>query len=446
MGGGASQAAFAQESTSEDLDGTPEGVDSTIAETPTETPTGTPTETPTEVPTEVPTETAVPTETPVDTATPPPSETPTETTTPETPTVEDTPTEPEEPTPTATSTPTEPALTTAELSDIQITLNCRSDPELTRIDNTSADSIVIQTITSHLDVTSSEPFTVNRTLGAGKTVIYRSGAGATYGTILTTKYIYTNAAYENEGVTIVTSIGTISKKCPPKPPAPKPSYLTITISCNTAPEKTIIKNIGEGPVTLATLGTSFNRLASEPFTLNKVLNSGASITYQSGSNTTSTNRLTTSQIYTENAGTQEVVTVKVSTGKTFSKACPPAERWIEVNLSQQRLYAWEGSALIKTTLVSTGRWPNYLTPTGTFYVNTKYWSQTMAGCLQGECYYVPNVPYVQYFTYVGHAIHGAYWHNNFGQQMSHGCVNLPVWFSEWLYYWTKIGTRVVIHY
>jgi lipoprotein-anchoring transpeptidase ErfK/SrfK len=440
MGGAAFHAAVAQESTTDDSAATPEVVEPTVTDTPTETPT--------ETPTDVPSETVEPTESPTDTATSVPSETPTETTVPGTSTVvEETPTV--EPTPAATSTPSEPAFSTAALSDIKVTLSCRTDPELTRIDNTSSSPITIQTISSKLDITGSEPFTVNRLLGAGKTVIYRSGAGATYGTILTTTYIYTNTAYENEGATIVTSVGTISKQCPPKPPAPvkpKPSKLTITISCNTAPEKTIIKNIGEGPVTLAKLGTSFNKLSSEPFTLNKVLNPGATITYQSGSNTTTTNRLTTSQIYTENAGTAEFVTVQVSTGKLFSKACPPAERWIEVNLSQQRLYAWEGAALIKTTLVSTGRWPNFLTPTGTFYINTKYWSQTMSGCLQGECYYVPNVPYVQYFTYNGHAIHGAYWHDNFGQQMSHGCVNLPVWFSEWLYYWTKIGTRVVIHY
>jgi lipoprotein-anchoring transpeptidase ErfK/SrfK len=291
---------------------------------------------------------------------------------------------------------------------------------------------------------------VNRLLGAGRTVIYRSGAGATDGTILTKSYIYTNTAYENEGVSInIESLGTITKQCPPKPPAPvkpKPSKLTITITCNTAPENTTITNIGEGPVTLDKLWTSYKPLSSEPLTLNKVLNPGSSITYQSGANTTSTNRLETHQIYTESAGTHEVVTVQVTTSKTFSKACPPAERWVEVNLSQQRLYAWEGSYLVKTTLVSTGRYPQYETPTGTFYINSRYWSQTMAGCNQGECYYVPNVPYVQYFTYVGHALHGAYWHNNFGTRMSHGCVNLPVPFSEWLWYFTKIGTRVVIHY
>ena len=72
--------------------------------------------------------------------------------------------------------------------------------------------------------------------------------------------------------------------------------------------------------------------------------------------------------------------------------------------------------------------------------------QTMYGCIQGECYYVPDVPWVMYFTDWGHALHGTYWHSNFGHVMSHGCVNLPLDFAEWLYNWTPYGTPVVVHY
>jgi len=51
------------------------------------------------------------------------------------------------------------------------------------------------------------------------------------------------------------------------------------------------------------------------------------------------------------------------------------------------------------------------------------------------------------FTYVGHYIHGAYWHNNFGTaRTSHGCVNLPVDFAWWLFDWTPLWTEVRIHY
>ena len=126
-------------------------------------------------------------------------------------------------------------------------------------------------------------------------------------------------------------------------------------------------------------------------------------------------------------------------------AAPDGERWIEVNLTTQYLIAWQGDVAVNQTYVSTGR-PGFDTPTGSFTVLTKLISQTMSGVIGGEYYNVPDVPWVQYFTNYGHALHGTYWHNNFGNTMSHGCVNLPMDFGEWLYGWTSIGTRVEIHY
>ena len=73
-------------------------------------------------------------------------------------------------------------------------------------------------------------------------------------------------------------------------------------------------------------------------------------------------------------------------------------------------------------------------------------SQTMSGVIGGEYYNVPDVPWVMYFTNEGHALHGTYWHNNFGNTMSHGCVNLPMDVAEWMYGWADIGMRVEIHY
>ena len=87
-----------------------------------------------------------------------------------------------------------------------------------------------------------------------------------------------------------------------------------------------------------------------------------------------------------------------------------------------------------------------LFPVNGKYINAKYPSQTMSGVLGGEYYNVPDVPDVMYFTDRGHAIHGAYWHNNFGSVMSHGCVNVPLGTSTWLYEWAPPGTRVEIHY
>ncbi|MER3406165.1 MAG: hypothetical protein C4289_14235 [Chloroflexota bacterium] len=127
---------------------------------------------------------------------------------------------------------------------------------------------------------------------------------------------------------------------------------------------------------------------------------------------------------------------------------PPSatgEKWIEVNLSTQYLIAWQGDTEVAETYVSTGR-PGFDTPTGTFFINSKLESEDMAGVIGGEYYNVPDVPWVMYFTNVGHALHGTYWHNNFGTPMSHGCVNLPMDFAAWLYQWAPIGTRVEIHY
>ncbi len=123
----------------------------------------------------------------------------------------------------------------------------------------------------------------------------------------------------------------------------------------------------------------------------------------------------------------------------------PGELWIEVNLSSQYMIVWDGTIDLAETYVSTGR-PGFDTPTGTFYINSKLDSQTMEGVLGGEYYNVPDVPWVMYFTDRGHAIHGTYWHNNFGETMSHGCVNLPMDFAAWLYGIADIGTRVEIHY
>ncbi|MGE5251028.1 MAG: L,D-transpeptidase, partial [Bacteroidota bacterium] len=59
--------------------------------------------------------------------------------------------------------------------------------------------------------------------------------------------------------------------------------------------------------------------------------------------------------------------------------------------------------------------------------------------------YLPNVPYTMYF-YKGYGLHGTYWHNNFGTPMSHGCVNLRIEDSKWLYNFASVGTTVNVHY
>ncbi|MGC4105437.1 MAG: SH3 domain-containing protein [Thermomicrobiales bacterium] len=135
----------------------------------------------------------------------------------------------------------------------------------------------------------------------------------------------------------------------------------------------------------------------------------------------------------------------ISTTYLTGISAAQGELWVDVNLSTQYMVVYRGNTRVLGTYVSTGR-PGFDTPTGTYRVNTKLPSQTMSGVLGGEYYNVPNVPWVMYFTDRGHAIHGAYWHNNFGHTMSHGCINLPLDVAAWLYAQAPIGMRVVIHY
>lgn len=122
-----------------------------------------------------------------------------------------------------------------------------------------------------------------------------------------------------------------------------------------------------------------------------------------------------------------------------------SDRWIEINLSQQRVYAWEGGNLKYNFLISSGLWAP--TPTGDFRIWTKLRSTTMKGGSRalGTYYYLPNVPCTMYF-YKGYGLHGTYWHNNFGHPMSHGCVNMRTPDACTLFDWASVGTRVNVHY
>ena len=119
-----------------------------------------------------------------------------------------------------------------------------------------------------------------------------------------------------------------------------------------------------------------------------------------------------------------------------SRARIEGEKWIEVNLSDQMLYAWDGEQLVNEFLISSGI-QTYPTITGVFRMWVRTPSQTMSGgdLASGTYYNLPNVQWVQYF-YGEFALHGTYWHNNFGTPMSHGCVNLTVEDAEWLFNWT----------
>ncbi len=136
------------------------------------------------------------------------------------------------------------------------------------------------------------------------------------------------------------------------------------------------------------------------------------------------------------------------------------EKWIEVNLGEQKTRAWEGNKLVMEFPISSGKWSP--TPKGTFNIWYKTRIQSMIGGSQalGTYYNLPNVPNNMFF-YQGYALHGAYWHNNFGQPMSHGCVNAPLANAAQIFDWAgpvvppgqnavratpeNPGTRVLVH-
>jgi lipoprotein-anchoring transpeptidase ErfK/SrfK len=115
-------------------------------------------------------------------------------------------------------------------------------------------------------------------------------------------------------------------------------------------------------------------------------------------------------------------------------------RWIDVDLTNQMVYAYEGDTIVNSFLVSTGR-SRTPTVTGQYRIYVKYTADDMAG----PGYFLPDVPYVMYF-YRGYGFHGTYWHDNFGTPMSHGCINLRTSDAEWLFHWASVGTLVNIRY
>jgi len=135
-------------------------------------------------------------------------------------------------------------------------------------------------------------------------------------------------------------------------------------------------------------------------------------------------------------------------------------KWIEVDLSEQKLIAWEGDKIFLESPLSSGKW--FPTPTGEFSIWSKFKYTKMEGGVKGTgtYYNLPNVPYTMYF-HNGFGLHGTYWHNNFGHPMSHGCVNLPTQVAEKIFYWSdpalpfgknavratndNPGTKVVVH-
>lgn len=116
---------------------------------------------------------------------------------------------------------------------------------------------------------------------------------------------------------------------------------------------------------------------------------------------------------------------------------------IEVDLTNQRLYAYENDQRVYDFVISSGKWGR--TPTGNFriWIKLGYTLMTGGSKILGTYYYLPNVPYTMFFynenipKWRGFGIHGTYWHNNFGHPMSHGCINMRTEDAKLLYYWAR---------
>jgi hypothetical protein len=146
----------------------------------------------------------------------------------------------------------------------------------------------------------------------------------------------------------------------------------------------------------------------------------------------------------------------------------PNERWIDVNLTTQTLIAFEGTRAVYATLVSSGKESkdkekDHRSPTGDYRIREKHVTTTMDGdgSAAGDLpYSIEDVPFVMYF-HRSYALHGAFWHANYGVQMSHGCVNLAPLDAKWVFLFTEPhlpegwhgvwataahpGSRVVVH-
>ncbi|MDB5170143.1 MAG: hypothetical protein JWN82_539 [Candidatus Saccharibacteria bacterium] len=144
-------------------------------------------------------------------------------------------------------------------------------------------------------------------------------------------------------------------------------------------------------------------------------------------------------------GVQTALPVSFSPYKTISTDA--YDKWIEVDITNKRMYTYEKTSLIRTFLVSAGA-PKTPTVTGKYAIYSKYTQKDMRGNnVDGTKYFQPNVPWVNYF-YRDYAIHGNYWRptSYFGNiNSSHGCVSTVPSDAAWIYDWAPIGTPVIIH-
>lgn len=123
----------------------------------------------------------------------------------------------------------------------------------------------------------------------------------------------------------------------------------------------------------------------------------------------------------------------------------PGDRWIEVNLFEQTLSVYDQRQLVFATIVATGT-EGFWTRPGAFQIYQKLETTYMTGASEADrsdAYYLEDVPYTMYYD-DARALHGAYWRAKLGYPQSHGCVNMTVGDSHWVFNWAQEGDWVYV--
>ena len=125
---------------------------------------------------------------------------------------------------------------------------------------------------------------------------------------------------------------------------------------------------------------------------------------------------------------------------------PTAKRWAEVDLTRQVATFFDGDRPVYRALVSTGLYPDF-TPAGNYGIFVRLdRARLVSFGDSSKTYNLPDVRYIQYFTDRWIGFHYAYWHDEFGQTHSTGCVNMRLADARWAWDFCGQGTRVVVHH
>lgn len=240
--------------------------------------------------------------------------------------------------------------------------------------------------------------------------------------------------------------------------ATKASWITVTSAQGVVPTLSV-----DSAKVSAWVQAQSEEVAEEPVNGERNVNSsgavvGVKVEAVNGTKVTNVDALTTAIVRalgsgTPYSGTFETEVIEATwKDKTIADGAEnliyqaaPGEKWIDINLSNKTVTAYEGATVVHGPVSIVDGAPATPTVTGTYHIYLKHRIQTMQGeNADGSTYVTEDVPWVSYF-YSGYAFHGAPWRSSFGYSGSHGCINMPVSEAEWIYNWAEEGTTVVSH-